>query len=190
MSRLAEITRQYRGKAIPEEVIRSEEFLIALRKQMEYVLRWRREPLQPYDTDEIVQNGIIKILRVISKPSYKLGGMTGLAAKTVRNLATDFYRRKIRTAAAEQEIQREMHLRTVESATTLEESEEERKRSVLEQAIETTLTEKHREVLRLYREEIPIKEIALKLEIPEGTVHSRIFHIRKLLQKACRMRSS
>ena len=57
-------------------------------------------------------------------------------------------------------------------------------RRILQDLIDA-LPEEKREVLQMvYGDEVALREVALRLEIPEGTVKSRLFHARKQLADA------
>ena len=55
---------------------------------------------------------------------------------------------------------------------------------MLQQLIDA-LPEEKREVFQMvYEDEVPLREAAKRLAIPEGTAKSRLFHARKQLAKA------
>jgi RNA polymerase sigma-70 factor (ECF subfamily) len=64
--------------------------------------------------------------------------------------------------------------------------EQEERRRLLRGCIET-LSEEKREVLRLvYDAEMELRQVAAELEIPEGTVKSRLYHARRALARQWR----
>ena len=102
------------------------------------------------------------------------------AYKIVQRRSADLIRKEQRKRASQQQALRESPQETVPSEAEAESTDAV---ELMLQAIKALPTE-HQRILRLfYLEKMPVKVLAKTLELPVGTVKSRLFYAREQLKK-------
>jgi RNA polymerase sigma-70 factor (ECF subfamily) len=183
-----------RRESMPRNSDAIEQELLAIRCQLgemaafdELVARWHA-PLWQYVrritdrneiADELIQETWLRVLRGIPRlqePARLAPWMFGITRRVVMDRLRQKYRDEVILESALED--------TRSSADEFDESERRAEvATVLEKLDSLPLSQ--RELLTLYYlEEFSIEEVAQVLEIPIGTVKSRLFHARKMLKQS------
>jgi len=135
--------------------------------------------------EEISQEALVRLYRHVNEIAGE-GAFKTWFYRIVLNLVHDFYRRSVRQEAATSTLE---EIRSVERKSRdepLGNLEREALGAALTQALES-LDEKHREAFLMKEVEgLSHAEIAKTLDVPEGTVWSRLSYARRKLQEKLR----
>jgi RNA polymerase sigma-70 factor (ECF subfamily) len=139
----------------------------------------------PAEADDAVQETLIRAARALHRyqPGTNLRGwLTAICANVCRG--------RLRRRKAAERLQHTLdRFRLATSTPTPEETVLAQESQTQLHAALRSLDERHRLVVILrYLQGLPVREIAQILEVPEGTVHSRLHHahhqLRRMLQAA------
>lgn len=136
----------------------------------------------PYQAEDIAQEALVRLYRYAGE-LQESRAVTGWFYRITLNLINDFYRKtgRRRVALSKLEILRQLEEEARERP--LADVEREQIREAINKALQS-LDEKHRDVFLLKEVEgRSHAEIARMLDIPEGTVWSRLSHARERLRK-------
>ena len=135
--------------------------------------------------EEIAQEALVRLYRHVNEIAGE-GAFKTWFYRIVLNLVHDYYRRSVRQDTATTTLE---EIRTIERKSRdepLSNVEREALRAALTQALES-LDEKHREAFLMKEVEgMSHAEIAKTLDVPEGTVWSRLSYARRKLQEKLR----
>lgn len=124
---------------------------------------------------EIVQDTWLEIVRTIRRLKQPQS-FRGWAFRIVSNKATDWMRRQTRQRKMQNDLAHQCEERVI---TPKQDNRKDDLRRVLQE-----LPEVSRQILSLkYLDNLSTKEIAVALDIPAGTVKSRLFHAREQLRQ-------
>lgn len=149
----------------------------------------KRVPL--HDAQDIIQILFAKIYKNIKSISDSKM-VTHWMAKSLKNEYISFVRHcntKIQSNKLSLEDQEERVIKTAvdhnNPCKILEEKEPNSRLSIIKEAI-SLLKDRERRILELTLQDKEYKEIAKELNIPHGTVMSRVFYARKALKRKCK----
>ncbi|HYF49112.1 MAG TPA: RNA polymerase sigma factor [Planctomycetota bacterium] len=132
--------------------------------------------------EEIAQEALVRLYKHVGEIAGE-GAFKTWFYRIVLNLVHDHYRRSVRQDAATTTLEEIRTLEKKSSEEPLTNLERESLRGALTQAM-NSLDEKHREVFLMKEVEgLSHAEIAKTLEVPEGTVWSRLSYARRKLQE-------
>jgi len=132
--------------------------------------------------EEIAQEALVRLYKHVGDISGE-GAFKTWFYRIVLNLVHDHYRRSVRQEAATSTLEEIRSLEKKSSDEPLTNLERDSLRSALTNAM-NSLDEKHREVFLMKEVEgLSHAEIARTLEVPEGTVWSRLSYARRKLQE-------
>lgn len=141
-----------------------------------------RSVADPYQAEDIAQEALVRLYRYAGE-LLEAKAVTGWFYRITLNLINDFYRKsgRRRVALGKLEILRKLEEEARERP--LADIEREQIREAINRALQS-LDEKHRDVFLLKEVEgRSHADIARMLDIPEGTVWSRLSHARERLRK-------
>ncbi|HEY9117282.1 MAG TPA: RNA polymerase sigma factor [Roseivirga sp.] len=140
------------------------------------ILKWSYHFIQDADmADEIAQESWISIFRGIQQLNDP-GLFRFWAYRIVQRRSMDYFRQQKKDLKMAEELKIESLQIEVES-----DGKTDRVETMLKAIKE--LPQMQQEMLRLfYLEKFPVKAISKMMELPEGTVKSRLFHARQLLK--------
>ena len=174
--RIVELVRKFRGG---DEHAFDE--LAPLAGRMAYHLALR-SVADANIAEEIAQEALVRLYKHVGEIAGE-GAFKTWFYRIVLNLVHDYYRRSVRQDSAISTLE---EIRTVERKSTdepLTNMERDGLRTALTQAL-NCLDEKHREVFLMKEVEgLSHAEIAKTLDVPEGTVWSRLSYARRKLQE-------
>ena len=135
--------------------------------------------------EEIAQEALVRLYRHVNEIAGE-GAFKTWFYRIVLNLVHDFYRRSVRQEAATTTLEEIRGLEHRSRDEPLSHVERESLRAALTQALDS-LDEKHREAFLMKEVEgLSHAEIAKTLDVPEGTVWSRLSYARRKLQEKLR----
>ncbi|WP_420387423.1 RNA polymerase sigma factor [Roseivirga sp.] len=141
------------------------------------ILKWSYDFLKDQElAGEIAQESWISIFKGIGQlkdPAL----FRFWAYRIVQRRSADYIRQQQKEREVNQELQKELKEED-ESGTANHDRIEQMLRSI------RALPEMQQQILRLfYMEKYSVREISVMMELPEGTVKSRLFHARQLLKQ-------
>ncbi|MCY3019901.1 MAG: RNA polymerase sigma factor [Planctomycetota bacterium] len=158
--------------------------LAPLAARMAYHLALR-SVADPNVAEEISQEALVRLYRHVNEIAGE-GAFKTWFYRIVLNLVHDYYRRSVRHDSATATLE---EIRTIEQKSRddpLTSLERDALRAALTQAL-ACLDEKHREAFLMKEVEgLSHAEIAKTLDVPEGTVWSRLSYARRKLQEKLR----
>jgi RNA polymerase sigma-70 factor (ECF subfamily) len=135
--------------------------------------------------EEISQEALVRLYRHVSEIAGE-GAFKTWFYRIVLNLVHDHYRRTVRHDAATTALEEIRTLEQRSHAEPLSDMERDGLRLALQEAL-ASLDEKHREAFLMKEVEgMSHAEIAKVLDVPEGTVWSRLSYARRALQDKLR----
>lgn len=141
-----------------------------------------RSVADPYQAEDIAQEALVRLYR-FARELHDSQAVTGWFYRITLNLINDFYRKSGRRRAALSKLEVLRQLEEQARERPLAEIEKEQIREAITRALQT-LDEKHRDVFLLKEVEgRSHADIARMLDIPEGTVWSRLSHARERLRR-------
>jgi len=130
----------------------------------------------PSDAENMAQETFLAAYR--SLDGYRGGGLKSWLCRIAVNQSVDHVRRRARYAF--EELQEGM----AASGESVEEAAERKERREKLETILSGLPDKYLAVVKaFYYRQMPVKEIARRLELPERTVETRLYRAKKILRE-------
>lgn len=136
-------------------------------------------------SEEFSNDIFIKINDIYSTFDYSINTMQSYLNTSIYNKLTDYYRSKAKKFNDREtyisEYEHNSDKNTYDIADNTNDNDNETYNNIIE--LFNTLNETHKTIAKMYFiDEMKYKEIAVKLNIPMGTIQNYIFNIRKKLQ--------
>jgi len=133
------------------------------------------------DVDDLAEETFLRVARTKNRKAKLRPGKLSFKNwlyKIARNLVIDFRRRQSTSSKRQSEVTDLLYQASTSRDLLKEEELAEPIRECLNR-----LSEKHRETLILFADNLTLREIAIKLNIAEGTARSRQFNAKKQMEK-------
>ena len=155
-----------------------------------FIGRLIKKGISLHDAQDIVQIVFTKVYKNIKAISEKkINHWMGKVLKNeyvnlIRHYNTKIQSNKINLESFEEEVMRAA-VEYDDPSKLLEEKEPNERLLIIKEAI-SLLKDRERRILELSLEDREYKDIAKELNIPHGTVMSRVFYARKALKRKCK----
>ena len=155
-----------------------------------FIGRLIKKGISLHDAQDIVQIVFTKVYKNIKAISEKkINHWMGKVLKNeyvnlIRHYNTKIQSNKINLESFEEEVMRAA-VEYDDPSKLLEEKEPNERLLIIKEAI-SLLRDRERRILELSLEDREYKDIAKELNIPHGTVMSRVFYARKALKRKCK----